>query len=570
MPNYTLRLVNGAPTPGGLRIDFGVKTRSGHGGYPVAQVAGSDITGDGAADWRIDARGHLVPAGTYGAFKLYSRDSYSLTLASGTVVEVSMRPEMAHWREMHEAPANADTTAVFQLRTITSLAIGQLGAPVLGDHLVARDGFLNPTALGFRLRPPAGLYAAGSGPTLVIRSETIDTQRDDYGVPIRRHGCQLCSLSVDSAVAGNVYIPIDFRSLWAHVVMPYQASPEIASGAMIKYQAGGYGVSFYDMRIEDDDNPRGNRDGIIVRSGPNEGEESHAEGITSITNGKTLLLTNAPGLVGRRPIISGVHTIDQRDDVIGIGLTNVSTGAMGVELAEIEGVFTYGGNPAVGTHPDFMQHLGVKDGISQVRYGRIRRSALMMGAERALQAYFNDDTTSGALLIDAIFENLIAVTDRSQGIWLTRFGNPTVRGCSIIKALNGEIGANPTIKATSGVGGTFTHNLTTLVAPDASTQSGTTTLHHNVVLAADLSSISTALPYWTEGAEVRSPARTLRALTPDNLAVASGGVVHPDGQVSGALFPLSLPGDNNGAWNDLSEFNPDNSVWRAAHPPATL
>lgn len=576
-------------------ITIGRKTRIGYGQPDIGYTGDGYLgitAGNASLHWQFNSFNWLVPkkgtAGqplgtspnTYAAAPPTFNDTYSLTIAEYSdaglttptgvtgVVNITMENTAADFTIMPN-PAAAGcspdvlTSRISQLGTYLSSATIMAG----GDDLYGADGHWNPNSGNARNRPPATGWPLTGG--LTIRSRNPDRSVNADGVPNNMHGFKIGAISLESTVSGNIYWPLVFEDVYFHVTVPWVEPVGILEGAISKYAGGGFGVSYRNCRIQVDDNPSGKVGGVILTSGAADGQEAFVENLTTVTGGKPIVLSNAPGLVSKGSIIKNVWSDDPQDDVIAIGLTNVNTGSPGVAGTHIEGVFNYGGDPASGTHPDFIQHLGVKDGVSQVQFGSIRRCMIMMGADRALQAYFFDDTVAGALLLDAVLENLAATTDRAQGIWCTRFGNPTVRFNTILKALTGEIGANPYISLTSGVGGTLTHNLTSLVS-SFGTQSGTVENHHNVVLNPDLSTFLTALPYWIETDELMSPARSLRCLTPANLAVASGGVVHPDGQVAGMLFPLNDPGDNNGALNDGSAFNPGNSVWLAAHPPATM
>lgn len=150
-----------------LNINFGTKTRSGHGGVASGAAAGSVIMGTGSGDWQIDTRGDIVPSGTFGAVKSFSQNSYGLSLATGDTVNITMLPNAAHVRAINDGGANTDSASSFQLQTLLDQA-PRAGAMVLGDIIYCRDGTLaggtalNPTGALWRIRPPAALYA-GTG-----------------------------------------------------------------------------------------------------------------------------------------------------------------------------------------------------------------------------------------------------------------------------------------------------------------------------------------------------------------------------------------------------------------------
>lgn len=143
-----------------FNLTFWTKTRSGYAEVDVSETPASAITGTGAEDWVINSRGAIAPAGTYGAYKSFSKtagQTYNLTLASGATCDILM----AEGSGVTSTPD--DTNTSFQLRTVMQLAYGANGAMRLGETVYLRDGsVLNPTGASWSFRPPAGGYA-GAG-----------------------------------------------------------------------------------------------------------------------------------------------------------------------------------------------------------------------------------------------------------------------------------------------------------------------------------------------------------------------------------------------------------------------
>lgn len=120
-----------------VAINFGAKTRSGHGGYPVG-VGRTIVGGVGAGDWTVDTHGAIVPSGTFGAAKVFSSSSYALTLDNGAAVDITMVPNAYHVAAIATG-TNADTASAFQLKSVILL-----GAEVkFGDTIYLRDGVYN-------------------------------------------------------------------------------------------------------------------------------------------------------------------------------------------------------------------------------------------------------------------------------------------------------------------------------------------------------------------------------------------------------------------------------------------
>jgi len=579
--------------PASQTVPFGVKTRVGCGGHKMGYTGSGYLgitAGNASLHWQINSLNELVPkTGTAGqplgtSPNIYKSapptfaGPYALTITeysdpgkttptgvTGTV-NITITPTAADAALMPIAAAGctADnlSTRSYQLADLIQSATIMTG----GDTIYCRDGYFNSESSGSaRIRPPASGWTT-SGGKLTVRSRTVDASVDANGNPNRRHGFKIGRLSMAHEASGNIYWPLDFRDVFFHVTVPW-TTPAIASGALLKYSdMFGYGVSLYNSRMEADENPNGGIDGIVLVSGPLAGQEAHLEGVTFVNGGKTILVSCPETYISVHPILKAIDTFDQKDDVCAIGLTNATN--TGVSNVEIEGIFTFGGTPVTGSHPDFIQHQGVRDGLTAT-FGSVKKCALVMANEAAMQAYFYDDTTSVSTLTDCVTQNCIATTDRPQGVWLTRISNADIRFNTILKALNGDIGGTPAISipATSGaVNGTYSHNV--CVALSVNAQTGTVVKTPNAILATNQTAYETAFPYYTEGPELVNKQRMLRCFTPANTLVASGGVMNPDGTANGALFPLNDPGDNHGAWNDGTVFNPSDPTWLAAHPPA--
>lgn len=209
--NFTLEATPATPI---ADVEFGAKTRSGHGGVPSGNAPASAITGTGASDWRIDDEGDLVPSGTYGAVKTFSRSSYDLTLANAETVTITMIPGVAHVKWKNNALlANPDSSSSFQLRTVLLAAIGAPGAMIHGEEVRVRPGVQNNLSngtlggLAMRIRPPLGGYGGPSDGWIEIAADVpVDLESQEPGV------CRMTNLGVDSVLmsSGTLDVGLSF------------------------------------------------------------------------------------------------------------------------------------------------------------------------------------------------------------------------------------------------------------------------------------------------------------------------------------------------------------------------
>lgn len=563
MAGYTLKLLLAPQQGGQLEFTIGSKTRSGFtSSTQTGLAAGTEITGAGASDWVIDAEGHIVPSGTYGAFKSFTRSLYALE-AGGIPIVITVVPNRADFRFR-----STDTTSSYQLKTLLELPGTSPGCIAKGDTLYG-DG-TQPGGGIANLRPPPAANGSWTDPAtgdgvVTVRSLNVDTGQDEWG-PTLRHGCVIRGINIANPTTGAGYIPLDLRQVWLEGRNP-------GGGYIIRYNnlaTGSWGVSLADSKVSAAEGFW--TDGITIHGGPNDPRPAFANGNRIDAMGKALIggSTTAGGQF-RGLVMRDNVFVNQLDDCMCVGqmgqVGNTATILPGVAEYLIEGNTGIGGGVAGGSHPDYFQDQGMRALSSPTTriIGTIRKNVYVTnGASNGFQCTFLDDTVDPNRNLQAIFENLIFCTSAKHGVWMDGFIDPIVRFCTMINNLTpGSDGPRIVVPADpGGSGGLLNRNLGT-DAPDITPQTGIVTQIYNTVLSASEAGIRAALPNWTDSG-LRRRNDVLFVYTPSD----DGLAMNPDDTVSGALFP-AVPGQSIGAWNDGSIFQPMNADWVAAHPPAT-
>jgi hypothetical protein len=184
----------------GNTFAFGALGLVGMGGIPLStEAAGSAFGGQYGPYFKMDARGHCVPAiagaGTYGAAWTPPIPSGTVSIfgASGRSYTVVIQADTAHIREMYATAANADTTSTSQLNSTLAVLTNTTAKTIL-----CRDGTMNPTNLSYELDSPraAGHYTGTA--RITVKSENRDTGLDYAGNPRLAHGFKTGSISWSS------------------------------------------------------------------------------------------------------------------------------------------------------------------------------------------------------------------------------------------------------------------------------------------------------------------------------------------------------------------------------------
>ena len=568
MGGFKLRTRRGSIPPPVTTINFGVKTRSGFGGWPSGNAAGSLITGTGSGDWVIDAEGNLTPSGSYAAYMSFGASSYSLTLANGLSISITM---VANRSDIRFRPTG-DSNTNWQLRTVLGIAGGANGALAKGDSVVVRSSEMSDTAV-WRYRPPDDTNGSwtdpnvGSGVVTVI-SEDVDA------TAAKRHGAILHRVRLETNVSGPIYVPLLFKSV--------QFRGESA-GALSEYSGNAatdaWGVSYENIRCYStvDGNDAALVDGVWVQ-GAADGNVTYC--IDSLFENIGFAITvkaTSTGGVGTSTEIKRNRFNECWQDRIKISKQNATqptSSEMDIEL-NVSLVPNHRPSPTYDDHVELFQTDGMQFSASlSLPFGTFQKNGWFVPVEDGEmngQGCFNDDNAATNYWTDAIIQNFIYCAFSDSAVFLNRFNDPTVRYCTLLPNLGGSPN-NPKVRvptAAGGTDGTFTYNVW-VIAPDISAQGGTIDTTGNVLLTKSEVAIQVAFPNWSNSnADIVTPDDFLLAHTPANLAVASGGVVNPGGLVAGALFPAVAP-ETIGAWNDGTAYDPGNPVWVAAHPPASF
>lgn len=138
--------------------NFGLLTRSGFGEKDAIGTPGETITGTGASDWVINSRGAIVPSGTYGNVKTYSKgagETYNLTLVTtGVTVDINMQARISDIAHPPGSTSNSNQLQRVLNTTRTSTGGDAGGVLYAGDTVRLRDGVeFGYSALNARFLP---------------------------------------------------------------------------------------------------------------------------------------------------------------------------------------------------------------------------------------------------------------------------------------------------------------------------------------------------------------------------------------------------------------------------------
>jgi len=534
------------PPPSGRT--WGVKTRSGYGA--VLKGIPNPVTGVDATDFTMNASNNLVPSGTYGAFKTYLKSpgqTYALTFSDATTENFVLVASAAH-----VAATPADTATSNELFAMLSLVSSASGALVLGDTVICRPGTFNPTSALWRYNKPTTGWAAGSGSVITIQSETPDTSSDAYG-NLNRGGDFIIGNLIANTSA-DVQFPITFADI------TYYSDLATTRPSFGGYNSTvGYGQSYTRCHFENGPGvPQASLNTGLIARGGTVHQCYFTRFLTCMTGGKTGQATGVTESI--------FH------DMVSDGLT------LAGNMLTIEDNLFFNWPFISGAHPDAIQHSAAGLTADVASFGTVKRNLIArnvstvdsLGRPRDAQGIFLADGQSPYYIDGATVENNGVILTAQNGIAMARYRNAPIRFNTVITALNPlgtgvESTLNMLIFLNGCVGCSVTHN----VAIGYSGLTGNTE-NHNVTLPKTMAAYLLAFPNYVGGQNpgYNTRAAILTALTPANRTVAAGGLVWPDLQVSGMLFPATT-GETIGAWNDGTAFSPDDPVWVAAHPPAS-
>lgn len=528
-----------------IAINFGVKTRSGHGGFPIGAASGAAITGTNSTDFVIDERGHIAPSGTYGAYKTYAGSTYNLTVA-GVVKPVPIRTvaAQAHVREMTgtadggTATVNIDTTSSHQLRTVLFVDLGQNGALVGNDIVKCRDGDFNPlnTLQNGGLQRPTNGWSVSGGQRIYVESENPDLSTDSNGNRRRGGGFRTGRFWFLSGVTTD-WTPVTLR-----YISFYTNNASIAtSQSFVAFQSttGVMSPQFVECRFE--------LGAAVTGSARNTFTNINARKNTDVT--RCHIKGGGNGILGGSDgdNITIKFTVFEETQADPINLNG------GGHVIEDNFGFNY--RPPSGAHPDFIQII---DGAGDKAQSFIRRNISVRNV-----GVVNEDDGTGIFggpssprkALDWVVENNIFISSQINNIRLGGMDNISNRGNTSLFDINttddiaigNRHGDNRLEPSWPGTGGTINYNVAN--AFDWAAQTGATFGPNKTLTPVDYATYQVAFPNFpsTVGDFCHNRAQAIFIATPANTLSSLGGVMETDGRASGALFP-------DGSWNDFVPY----------------
>lgn len=530
---------------GRVTVDFGEKTKSGWGGFPLG-LGAVTITGGANADDFAISSGKLIPSGTKNATKTFSASTYALTLSNGETLRIRIVP-----KSITIAVETSDTRDDNQLQR----ALNQTGAnaPKLGWDVWMRDGFHNPTSADYYIDIPTGGYAADTGMHVKVRSETVDLTLDVEGNPNHRHGAKLGAIRTWFDTAGT-NAKLLFLNTWHTCeISPVPRSHLHTFGGSAA--SFGYGVSFDAGRCD-------------VLAGITGADSVTALSVWGGCSVSRMVFTNVlHGIFPTGSKTNGDVTLDWNIffDIFSDGAqANGSNVYYRYNLAFRKAYLA-------GAHGDFFQHTGaqadtIDNGVVFSYNICVRGNGYDSAPDWQFQLMKGDlPVSTGRVTFTS--SNNIYIGTASQGAWWA-WGRDVVVACNTLlqdRYSNGPTPLNVTIRAISDYAGenlTLTRNVSNGLDVLATTGTITQMPSPNQTLTpVQQATAFPSLPTTAMQSGSLNRAAILQWSRPADLAVAAGGCRNPDGTFNGALFP-------NGAWNDGSVYDPANPTWVAAHPVA--
>lgn len=550
------------PFPAAQTITWGAKTLTGHGAHllnytgvgTLSIVSQRDASNaDSSPLWQIGQNGlsWRGASATYASAAPASLNGpYTVVVTDGTyssTVTVNVLANAFSIREM-TAVANGGRWATDSMYTVDGTATSgptQLRTLLLGTTLVrpdtiwCRDGIFNPTSADVRMRIKAGGYT-GTG-VITIRSDTVDSSVDQYGMPNRMHGAEMRRLNFDSTVSGDIYFPILLKDMWI--------SSTLTTGTAMNYANLGWGVCADNCRFAGDSSiVAANLRGMLLRG--SQTDVVYATNNTFWNLSRSIFVDSSTGGGGAGRTKGALI---QDNDAYNLYEDNITDSGEGTIVEDnFARDWLYLGP---GPHPDGYQHI--HDGVAPTTYDgpKVRRNIWVTNTDLAtytFQAYFTDDTALARTLTNVEFTRNIGTCITTQGVVMARMTGPVAQYNTTLSLVTPgvDLGGSTTPVNTlvsvpsapkNGTDGTFNYNVANgiSVAP----QTGTVVSTPNAPLSSGggATSYATAFPDWAETG-ITSRALAMAACTPADVLVASGGVKNPDGTYNGAIGP-------DGDWN---------------------
>lgn len=528
-----------------VHIEFGAKTRSGHGGFPLGLTVGAAITGTNASDWRIDERGHIVPTGTYSAYKSYTGSTYALTIAGASkTVPIRIRANQAHIREVTSvanggtATLNVDASGNTQIRSVLSIDLGQNGALVGGDIVKCRSGDFDPTNdlnTGALIKPTNG-YNLSGGSKIFVESEIKNTSNDANGNPVRGGNFRVGRFYFLSGTTTD-WSMIEIRNITFYT----NNSGISASQAFIAFQAttGVKSAAITECRFEL---------GAAITGSPRN-TFSNVNGRTDLALKRCHFVGGGNGILGGS---DGSNMIIQWNIFEDMAADCMQLNGGG---HTIEDNFAFNYKTPTGAHPDFLQVIA---GSADKAQSFLRRNITVRNI-----GIVNEDDSTGFFggpstpykALNWVVENNIIISSQLNNIRLSGMDDISNRfNTSLFDiyttddiAVGNRFGYNRLEPSYPGAGGTINYNIAN--AFDWAAQTGATTTPNKTLTPVDTATYQTCFPNYpgSLGDNMHTRAQVIAICTPANLAIGSGGVKEFDDKCHGALFP-------DGSWNDGAAY----------------
>lgn len=526
-------------------IEFGAKTRSGHGGFPLGLSVGATITGTNSSDWRIDERGHIVPTGTYSAYKSYNSTTYSLTIdGASKLVPIRIRSAQAHIREVTSvanggtATLNVDASGTSQIRALLSVNLGQNGALVGNDIVKWRSGDFNPTNdlnTGGIIRPSNGWDITGEQ-KIYVESEVVDNSIDTNGNPTRGGLARIGRLYFLSGPTTD-WTPIVIRDITFYTNNASISSSQsfVAAQDSTTSKSAGIHRCRFELGVAITGSPRTSFINIVGRS--------------------DLKLTHCHLVGGGNGILGGAtsnNMIFQWNIFEEMSADCMQLNGSG-HLIEDNFAFNY--RPPTGAHPDFIQ---IVDGAGDKAQSIIRRNITVRNI-----GVVNEDDSTGIFggpstpdkAINWIIENNIIISSQINNIRLGGMDGISNRGNTSLfdiyttddNVIGYGYGWNRVEPSYPGTGGSITYNIANVF--DWVAQTGATTTPNKTLTPTDTATYQLVFPNYPGelGDNMNTRQKVISICTPADLSVDDGGVKESDDKVHGALFP-------DGSWNDFEPY----------------
>ena len=439
-----------------------------------------------------------------------------------------------------------------------------------GDVIKLRDGSFDR---GITVTSPTSGWTTGStggSGNVVIRSENPDLTTDSRGRPYRGGGFRVANWVWSGSNGGaddplpvtvkyltfRTYEPA-FINWFLYGWQPTAGTANRRSGGDVEYCRFIGNTSNYDIGLF--------YDGLYYRAGLTAGtiQYNRFEGL-----GKGCVIR---GDYSGNPCtgVTVYHNdvINNYEDAFNYGQRAVS-GASFKENLLVEQLYAQNNKntPPTTVHSDFLQWLGDGSVLTTMNIGLMEKNLTSMNFDgNGSQGLFISDNKNAGTVITFAAQNNIIHSGLANGIEFDGT-TPTVKWNTVLGVVGSAWNDLKIYAGKPAIGGAFENNVSNVFSVSGSPSPTITPSPNRTLNRSVPSQYTTAFPnYVNTGLYTRY--QIAKAFTPADLLVASGGMKNADGTFNSALFPATS-GNDVGAWNDGSVYDPLNPTWVAAHPPA--